>query len=88
MENAEITGTKYLLYRCFKCGRPLTCLQIQAVWASASKDSGKSPPLCSCGSSHISPGNAKWWEELLYPSIWKIWYHFVLKPWYKKRFAA
>jgi hypothetical protein len=83
----EVSKPKYLMYRCYKCGAPITALQIEANWAKAPEDPkpGESVPLCACGSSHISPGNAKWWEELLYPSIWKLWFYKVLLPWWRSR---
>ena len=81
----EVTKPRYLLYRCYKCGRAITRLDIMDIWSTAPRDPkpGESVPLCSCGSSHISPGNAKWWEEVFLPRIWKLWYYEVFKPWWR-----
>ena len=71
--------TGHLYYRCHKCGRGMTCLQVEARWDKAEAKGGEHPELCPCGSRQLSPGNPLWWEELLYPSIWKLWYERVYK---------
>jgi hypothetical protein len=84
---SEATVPRYLLYRCYKCGALITALTIQDIWRSTPDDPppGSTVPLCTCGSSHISPGNAKWWEELLYPSVWRLWFVEIFKPWLKEK---
>lgn len=81
-----ITGTKHLVYRCFKCGRVLTCIDINKAW-DASDGHLAHMPLCVCGSRHVSPTNAKLWEELLLPRIWKLWWVKIVTPWLKAKFA-
>jgi hypothetical protein len=76
----EITEPRHLLYRCFKCGSLMTSLAIQDKWRKMD-GVGSNPPLCPCGSSHFNPGNAKWWEEIIFPSIWKLWYVKVWPTW-------
>ena len=79
---------RYLLYRCHKCGKVITALHIEKVWAKAEKFNEGKPVkeqqhgvLCSCGSRHVTPSNATTWEELTNPSIWLLWYKRVFLPW-------
>ena len=62
---------EYLLYRCFKCGRLLTAIEVEAIWDNAEKDTSKTvAAICPCGSSKISPTNMTPEEEKKYSS-WK-----------------
>jgi hypothetical protein len=75
--------TKYLYFRCGKCGRGITCYQLVASWEKAEQsDRPAALQVCSCGSRQLSPSNPKWYEELLYPSVWKLWYKRVFLPWW------
>jgi hypothetical protein len=82
-----LSNLKYLLYRCYKCGRVITKLDIQAIWSIPPPPKGCNDhvPLCPCGSRHVSPSNAKLWEELILPRIWKLWWYEVVLPWWKNR---
>jgi hypothetical protein len=79
---AEGARTRYLLYRCYKCNRLITALQMEARWAKAEedqkdiapKDRVNHPGICVCGSRHYSPTNATTWEELTTPAIWVLWW--------------
>ena len=62
----------YLLYRCFKCGRILTAIEIEAIWANAEKDTSKTmATICACGSSKITPTNMTPEEEKKLTSRWQ-----------------
>lgn len=71
-----MSSLDYLLYRCFKCGRLLTALEIERVWATAEKDTSKTVVgICPCGSSKIQPTNMTpeekeellhWWQQVRY----------------------
>jgi len=75
---------RFLCYRCHRCGRLLTKLQILDKWHEAEKDVTKTNMgLCACGSRHINPSNPTLWEELTHPSVWRLWYYEVLLPWLK-----
>ena len=82
---------RYLCYRCHRCARLLTKLEILDKWTKyeaeneANSGLGKvKKALCSCGSQHIVPTNAKLWEELLLPRVWKLWWYEVFLPWVKR----
>jgi hypothetical protein len=78
---------RHLAYRCYRCGRPITCLEIVAAWEKAEKHpESPSMNLCACGSRHITPTNFTLLEELTTPRIWKLWFHRVLIPWLKAKF--
>ncbi len=69
-------------YRCHRCHRLITKLEILDRWHEAEKDTSVvHHAICPCGSRHLSPTNPKWWEELLYPRVWRLWYYEVLLPW-------
>jgi len=69
-------------YRCYKCGRLITSLEVLAAWrTSEGKDGLTHDPLCPCGSRHITPTNVTLWEELTLPRVWKLWYYRIFKPW-------
>ncbi len=78
---------RYFCYRCYRCGRLLTRLEIVKRWEIAEKDlSVPHLTICPCGSRHLSPTNPKWWEELLYPRVWKLWWVEAVTPWLKTKF--
>jgi hypothetical protein len=58
---------------------------MEARWDKAEKMEGDHPELCPCGSRQFSPGNTKWYEELLFPSIWKLWFVRIFLPWLKAK---
>ncbi len=79
---------RYLLYRCEKCNRILTALQIEARWAKGEKrnegrptENQVHPQCCPCGSRHMSPTNATWFEEMTSPAILRVWLLRVVLPW-------
>lgn len=83
---------RYLMYRCHKCGKPITALQIEAAWKKAEKFNEGKPvkeqkhgDMCVCGSRHVTPSNASWFEELTRPSIWRLWTRRVVWPWLKEK---
>lgn len=79
--------TKYLFYRCFKCGRGMTCLEMIRKWEKAERSDKPALDLCTCGSRQFAPGNPKLWEELFRPSIWKLFYVKVFLPWLKAKLS-
>jgi DNA-directed RNA polymerase subunit RPC12/RpoP len=80
---------RHLLYRCYRCTRILTSLEIERSWAKGEKanegvpveNQVAHPQSCPCGSRHLTPTNASLWEELTRPSIWWLWYKRVFLPW-------
>ncbi len=89
MEYLNDPRIKYMLFRCFKCGELLTAFGLKKVWdkAPTNPKPGENIPLCACGSGHISPSNAKWWEEVFLPRCWKVIIQLVFWPWLKKKFG-
>lgn len=81
MGEERLNRLSYLVYRCYRCGRLLTNLEILKKWEKAEDNGGTVLGLCPCGSRHITPTNAKWWEELLLPRVWRVWWVFVVRPW-------
>lgn len=69
----------HLAYRCTKCRRLLTKLEIISTWEKAERE-GVSRGLCPCGGSRISPSNPTLSEELLLPRVWKLWFYEILLP--------
>jgi SAM-dependent methyltransferase len=63
------------------CGRGMTCLEMERRWKKAEARADGNAELCPCGSRQFRPANPRLWEELLFPGIWRLWYHRVLKPW-------
>jgi DNA-directed RNA polymerase subunit RPC12/RpoP len=80
--------TEYLAYRCYRCGRPITSLQLVKTWEKAEKLEGVHPSLCACGSRHITPTNFTIFEELTRPSILVLWWKKVFLPWLRKKVTA
>lgn len=78
---------KYLIMRCYKCGRLITCFEILHAWSQPPPPAGcgDHAPICPCGSRHVNPSNPKLWEELFLPRVWKVWLFKVVLPWFKKR---
>ena len=77
---------RFPCYRCYRCGRLLTKLDILAKWAEAEKDISKSKPaICRCGSRHVTGANPTLQEELTTPRIWKLWWYEVFLPWLGRR---
>jgi hypothetical protein len=81
----------YLCYRCHRCKRLLTKLEILDKWSEYEAELKANPgltstksALCVCGSRHIVPTNPLWWEELLYPRVWRLWWHEVILPWWRR----
>ncbi len=82
----DLDRVRCLAYRCYKCGRLITSLEVLAAWkTSEAKGGTEHDPLCPCGSRHISPTNVKWYEELFYFRVWKLWYYRVFKPWWEEK---
>lgn len=83
---------RYLIYRCYVCGRLLTKLELEATWRRLEENL---PPegepaasaLCPCGSNKVTPGNALWWEEFL-PRVLKLWWVEIAWPWVKGKFRG
>jgi len=76
---------RYLAYRCHRCGRILTKLEILDRWHEAEKDvSVTKSAVCPCGARHLSPSNVKLWEELFLPRVWKLWWYEVFLPWVRR----
>jgi hypothetical protein len=59
----------------------MTCLEMERRWGKAETKGDGSTELCPCGSRQFKPGNPRVWEELLFPSIWKLFILRVAKPW-------
>lgn len=76
---------RHLVYRCYKCGALLTKYEILDIWERAEATLETVIGLCKCGSRMIQPTNAKLWEELFLPKVWKVWWRDVAKPWLSKR---
>ena len=90
-EFVEGSRLRYLLYRCHKCGRMITALQMERAFAKAEKfnvgkkaKDQKHGKVCVCGSRHVAPTNATTWEELSNPHVWVLWYKRVFLPWLKR----
>ena len=81
-DNREV---KYLLFRCYKCGRLITKYQMLDIWQEAELADADVKGLCPCGSGRISPGNATVWEELTRPDVWLVWWLDVALPWLKRK---
>lgn len=64
---------RYPVYRCEKCKRLLTRLEIVAKWerAEAAASQPATIALCACGGGRISPANPTLWEELTSPRLWR-----------------
>jgi hypothetical protein len=65
----------YTTYRCYKCARLLTCLEIEArMDASAAVSDGaeQTTPICPCGSGHISPTNVTPEEKKRFLNLWQL----------------
>jgi hypothetical protein len=75
----------YLVYRCEKCHRPLTCYEIEARWEKQEKGQSMSSGICPCGSGRICPTNLTLWEELTLPRVWRLWWGKVVKPWFQSK---
>jgi len=71
----------YLAYRCEKCGRLLTKLEMIEGWERAERDGISLKGVCSCGSGRVSPTNPKLWEEICLPRVWRLWWKEVALPW-------
>ena len=87
--------SRYLLYACHKCGRLVTCLQVEAKWAEAEKANigcqpGEEhhPNICVCGSRQLAPANASVWQELTSPAIWRLWWVKIARPYLRGRFGV
>jgi hypothetical protein len=88
----EVKGTerlRYLVFRCYRCKRILTKLQILDKWLSAEADGPRKGhnALCVCGSRHIVPTDLTAWEEITTPRVWVLWFYEVLVPWLRKKLA-
>jgi hypothetical protein len=70
----------YLLYRCQGCKRLLTRLEIIESWERSESTGVRFSGICPCGSGKIGPTNAKLWEELFLPRVWKLWWYEVFLP--------
>jgi hypothetical protein len=70
---------RYLLYRCYNCQRLITKLEIIDRWEKAEAGNPENG-VCPCGSGKISPTNAKLWEELFLPRVWKLWWNEIARP--------
>ena len=72
----------YLVYRCVGCHRLLTKLEIIEVWESqeAAGITTGSKGICPCGSGKVSPTNAALWEEIFLPRVWRLWWHEIVLP--------
>lgn len=83
---------RYLCYRCYLCGRLLTKTEILALWdrndRAFAENGTTSSAICPCGSNKISPTNPLWWEELLLPRVWKLWWVERVRPWLKAKLHA
>ena len=55
----------FLTNRCSACGRALTKLEVLDALANDHR-------LCPCGSDRMRSSNFKWWEALLLPRSWKL----------------
>jgi len=77
---------KYLVYRCFNCGRLITKLELEATWDRAEKSGAEQKGICSCGGGQLRPSNAKLWEELLLPRVWRLAFKEVFLPWLRTKF--
>lgn len=64
---------RYPIYRCEKCKRLLTRLEIVRKWEKAEAQPNKvaTVSLCICGSGRISPANPTLWQELTSPRLWR-----------------
>lgn len=60
------TDRLHYVYRCKGCMGLITKLEILESRYQQQVN------LCACGGRTVSPTNAKWWEELLYPKLWKL----------------
>jgi hypothetical protein len=69
----------YLIYRCYACHRLLTHFEIEKRWQRAEAGDPQNG-VCPCGSGKISPSNAKLWEELFLPRVWKVWWKDIILP--------
>jgi hypothetical protein len=75
----EFTGRlRHLVYRCEKCKRVLTKLEILARWEAAEKNKTPLHGACPCGGGRLSPTNLSIWEELTMPRVWVLWWKEVL----------
>ena len=77
---------KYLVYRCFSCGRLITKLELEATWTRAEQSDTEQKGVCPCGGGQLRPSNAKLWEELLLPRVWRLWVQEVVWPWIRAKF--
>ena len=68
---AKSDRLRFLLYRCYQCHRLLTHYEILKTWTKAEAGDPQNG-LCPCGSGKITPTNAKLWEELLLPRVWRV----------------
>src|SRR3990170_6066487 len=71
---SDIDRLSNSLYRCYKCGRLITALEILAVWKKAESEgclTGR-PGICSCGSGHVSPTNMTPDESRKLFSYWQL----------------
>jgi len=76
---------EYLLYRCFSCGRLITKYEMLAGWEAAEKSQEDRKGVCPCGAGQVRPTNAKLWEELLLPRVWRVWLQDIVLPWARKK---
>ena len=67
------TDRLFYCYRCYLCSRLITKLEILEARAAARLN------LCPCGSRKIQVTNAKVWEELFLPRVWKLFIALKLK---------
>lgn len=75
-----MSRTDYLTYRCYTCGRLITALDLESMWEKAEQSEETLASICPCGSRRLCPGNPKWWEEILFPRVWKLFFVRVLLP--------
>jgi len=84
----EHSTVRYYVYRCHRCHRILTRLQVYDAWDKAAEldkqDGGTHAGICVCGSRHINPTNLSVWEEITSFQVWKLWWVEIARPWLKK----
>lgn len=80
-ETSMSNRLRYPVYRCEKCKRLLTRLEIVRKWekAEAEPNITASIALCVCGSGRISPTNLTQDEENRFGSYWQKFRFFVLR---------
>ena len=59
---------RHLVYRCYRCARPLSKLEILKTWEDAEASGKLIMGLCPCGSRHINPSNLTPEEEEVFLS--------------------